>query len=151
MEIGDAVLHPRYGIGTIESIEGRLEDGKTRDYYVIPKPSISSTILVAVEAADELGVRPLATTETLKQAISILSGEADDTDLCAEEQTIRWSDPIDLARAIRYGVIQPKQRYPRTSMQRQLKHAKKLLGEELSAVLGMSEESITALVNRTTA
>ena len=53
MEIGDAVLHPRYGVGIIKSIEERLEDGTPRNYYVIPKPSISSTILVAVDAADE--------------------------------------------------------------------------------------------------
>jgi len=151
MEIGDAVLHPRYGVGTIESIEERLEDGKTRDYYVIPKPSISSTILVAVDAADELGLRPLSTAETLKQAVSILSGEADDTNLCDEEHTISWSDPIDLARTIRNGAIQPKRRYPRVSLQHQLKHAKKLLGEELSVVLGMPEETITELVSKTPA
>ncbi|MCE5324748.1 hypothetical protein LLG46_15745 [bacterium] len=151
MEIGDTVLHPRYGVCVIESIEKRLKDGKARDYFVIPKPSISSTILVAVEAVDEIGVRPLATAEELQQAVSILSGESDDTSLCSEEHEISWSDPIDLARAIRHGVIQPKTRYPRVTQQRQLKHAKKLLGEELSAVLGMSEESITTLVEKTTA
>lgn len=149
MEIGEAVLHPRYGVGTIESIEERLEGDNTRDYYVIPKPSISSTILVAVDAADELGLRPLATAETLKEAVSILSGEADDANPCNEEHTISWSDPIDLARTIRYGITQPKSRYPRVSLQHQLKHARKLLGEELSAVLGMSEERIGELVGKT--
>lgn len=148
MEIGDTVLHPRYGVGVIESIEGRLEDGKTRDYFVIPKPSISSTILVAIDAADELGLRPLANAETLQQAVGILSGTTDDTDFSAEEHVISWSDPIDLARTIRYGITQPKPRYPKATLQRELKHAKKLLGEELSVVLGLSEESITALVER---
>lgn len=148
MEIGDAVLHPRYGVGIIESIEERVEDGVVRDYFVIPKPSISSTILVPVDAADELGLRPLAAAEELRQAVSILSGEADDTTPCADDHRISWGDPIDLARAIRSGVTEPKPRTPKVTQQHQLKRARMLLTEELSAVLGMSEESITALVGK---
>ncbi|MEN6371813.1 MAG: CarD family transcriptional regulator [Armatimonadota bacterium] len=148
MEIGEAVLHPRYGVGVIESIEERSEYGVDRNYYVIPKPSMASTILVPVDTADQLGLRPLATAETLKQAISILSGEADDADLCDEEAAINWSDPIGLARAIRGGMIGPKSRYPKITQQQQLKRAKRLLTEELSAVLGMSEESSIALIDK---
>jgi RNA polymerase-interacting CarD/CdnL/TRCF family regulator len=146
MKIGDAILHPRYGVGIIQSIEKRLEDGVTRDYYVIPKPSISSKIFVPVDAADELGLRPLATAERLEQAVSILSGKADDTSLYAEEHTISWGDPIDLARVIRIGAIEAKPHTHKVTQQNQLKRAKMLLTEELSAVLGLSEESITALV-----
>ncbi|MEN6519736.1 MAG: CarD family transcriptional regulator [Armatimonadota bacterium] len=148
MEIGDAVLHPRYGVGIIKSIEERSEDGMSRDYYVIPKPSMASTILVPIDTADQIGLRPLAAAETLKQAISILSGEADDTNLCDEELTINWGDPIDLARAIRSGIIGPKSRYPKITQQQQLKRAKKLLTEELSAVLRMSEESVITLIDK---
>lgn len=148
MEIGDTVLHPRYGVGTIDSIEERLEDGETRDYYVIPKPSISSTILVPVDTADELGLRPISSADKLKQALSILCGERKDTDSADEQHVLSWSDPLDLARIIRNGAAEPKSRYPKASQQHQLKRAKKLLGEELSVVLGMSEESIVALVEK---
>lgn len=145
MEIGDTVLHPRYGVGIIESVEKRLEDGVARDYFVIPKPSISSKIFVPVDTADELGLRPLTTAEKLEQVLSILSGEADDTNLCSEDYKINWGNPIDLARAVRTSLLGPKQRYPTAN---QLKHARQLLSEELSAVLDIPEGSIDALVDK---
>ena len=147
MEIGDTVLHPRYGVGIIDAIEKRQEDGEIRDYYVIPKPSISSTILVPVDAAGELGLRPVASEDELNQAVSILSGEDDESNNAAGMRALCWGDPIDLARAIRSGATEPKSRYPKASQQHQLKRAKRLLSEELSVVLGLSEDNITALVD----
>jgi RNA polymerase-interacting CarD/CdnL/TRCF family regulator len=147
MQIGDAILHPRYGVGVIESIEKRMCDGVIRDFFVIPKKSISSIIYVPVDAAEEHGLRPLTTVENLNQVVRILSGEADNENLCTEEHTINWHNPIDLARVIRNGIVEPYSRYPRTTQKHQLEHAKKLLAEELSAVLGMSDESINVLVD----
>lgn len=148
MIIGDAVLHPKYGVGVIRSIDKLMIDGVARDCFVIPKPSISSTIFVPVDAAEKLGLRLLSTASKLKQAVSILSGKADDTNLCTEDSKINWGDPVDLAHAIRIGGTKTKSGHIKASRQQQLKHARVLLAEELSAVLGMSEESMIALVDR---
>ena len=147
MDIGDTVLHPRYGVGVIDSIESREQDGENREFYVIPKPSISSTIFVPVEAADELGLRPVATPQELEQAIKILSGEGQEAKVVQGLRSLSWGDPLALAQVIRRQATEPKSRYPKVSEQHQLKRAKRLLAEELSAVLGMSEESISALVD----
>jgi CarD family transcriptional regulator len=147
MEIGDAVLHPRYGVGIIESVEKRLVDGVDRDYYVIPKPSISSTVFVPVDTAGELGLRLLSTAEKLKQAVSILSGETDDTNSYTKEHRINWGVPVNLARIIRSCIVP---RFPKVAQKKDIEHAKKLLAEELSAVLGMSEESIATLIDAKT-
>ncbi|MCE5199117.1 MAG: CarD family transcriptional regulator [Armatimonadota bacterium] len=144
MHVGDTVLHPRYGVGTIDAIEQRVQDGECREYYVIPKPSLSSTIFVPVDAADEVGLRPVASPDTLQEALDILSGEGDVPKNEGVKNLI-WGDPIALAGAIRRGVTEPKSRYPKVSEQHQLKRAKKLLSEELEVVLGLSEESIGAL------
>lgn len=146
MDIGDTVLHPKYGVGRIDSIEEREADGKTRDYYVIPKPSISSTIFVPVDDADELGLRPVSSPDKLKRVLEILTGEADDTSEPVSLRELSWTDPIALAQAIRRQAAEPKSRYPKVSEQHQLKRAKKLLAEEISVVLGLSEESVLALV-----
>jgi len=147
MKIGDKVIHPRYGVGTIGAIEERVQDGARRSYYVIPKPSISSTIFVPVDTADELGLRPLSSPEKLRQALQILSGEdealADSTGI----RNLAWSDPLALAGAIRRGVCEPKSRYPKVSELHQLKRAKKLLAEEIAVVLGLSEENIAAIID----
>ena len=147
MEIGDRVLHPRYGIGVIDGIETRVQDGEERAYYVIPKPALSSTIFVPIDSADEVGLRPVSSPDTLRKALSILAGELEDSPISSGLRNLSWSDPLELARAIRHQITEPKSRYPKVSEQHQLKRAKKLLVEELSEVLGLSEESLTAVMN----
>jgi CarD family transcriptional regulator len=147
MQIGDTVLHPRYGIGVIDHIEQRDQDGEIRDFYVIPKPSIASTILVPVDAADEVGLRPISSVDKLQQAIKILSGEAEERRLTCGLRDLSWNDPLALAQAIRHQATEPKSRYPKVSELHQLKRAKKLLAEELTAVLGMPDEKVAALID----
>ncbi len=147
MEIGDRVLHPRYGVGVIDGIETRVQDGLQREYYVIPKPSLSSTIFVPVDSADEVGLRPVASQDTLEEALKIIAGESDDTGVALGLRNLSWNDPLDLARAIRHQLEEPKARYPKVSEQHQLKRAKKLLAEELSIVLGVTEDSLVPILN----
>lgn len=147
MQVGDTVLHPRYGVGIIGSIESRVQDGERRDFYVIPKPSLSSTIFVPVDTADELGLRPVAPPETLKEVLNILKGRIGVDSDAPGFRTLTWNDPIELAHAIRKQANEPKPRYPKVSLQHQLKRAKKLLAEEVGAVLGISEDSFTAIID----
>ena len=147
MDIGDTVMHPRYGVGTIGGIETRLQDGEQREFYVIPKPSISSTIFVPVDSAEEVGLRLISEPDTLKEALEILGGRDGEGLEGSTLKNLRWDDPIDLARAIRHQATEPKSRYPKVSEQHQLRRAKKLLTEELSAVLGMTEDMIAALID----
>lgn len=147
MQIGDTVLHPRYGVGVIDHIERRDQDGEIREFFVIPKPSIASTILVPVDTADELGLRPISTPDKLEEAIKILAGETDESALASGLRNLSWNDPLALAQAIRNQATEPKSRYPKVSELHQLKRAKKLLAEEMSAVLGMPEETVAALID----
>lgn len=146
MQIGDAVLHPRYGVGVIGAIESRLQDGEKRDFYVIPKPSISSTIFVPVDTADEVGLRPLSSQDTLEEALKIL--ESGDGGIVTSPglRNLSWGDPLDLARVIRHQALEPKSRYPKVSEQQQLKRAKRLLAEEMKVVLGLTEEAVMGLI-----
>lgn len=147
MQIGDTVLHPRYGIGVIDHIEQRDQGGEIREFYVIPKPSIAATILVPVDAADEVGLRPISSPDKLKEAVRILSGEYDEHQSSGGLRDLSWNDPLALAHAIRHQATEPKSRYPKVSELHQLKRAKKLLAEELSVVLGMPDEKVAALID----
>ena len=146
MQVGDAVLHPRYGVGIIHSIETRVQDGEKRAYYVIPKPSIASTIFVPVDSAEEVGLRPLSSPDTLKEAIEILKGNGDGVQSSTKPRDFTWADPLELARIIRQHSVEPKPRYPKVSEQQQLRRAKKLLGEEMKHVLGLSEEAVAGFI-----
>ena len=84
--------------------------------------------------------------DTLEEALKILSGDGEDTRVDRGLRNLSWNDPLDLARAIRHQITEPKSRYPKVSEQHQLKRAKKLLAEELSVVLELPEENIAYLI-----
>lgn len=147
MDIGDTVIHPRYGVGIIDAIQTRAADGENRYYYVIPKPSISSTIFVPVDSAEEVGLRPVASIDTLNEVVKILTGECECLEVIAGPRGQGWEDPLILASMIKRKAAEPKPRYPKASEQNQIKRAKKLLAEEMSVVLGIPDDRIADLIN----
>ena len=69
MKIGDMILHPRYGVGKIESVEDRELNGEIKQYYVVPKIGMSSVIYIPVDVADDSGVRYLYSEEYMRTAM----------------------------------------------------------------------------------
>jgi len=100
-----------------------------------------------VDSAGELGLRPISSPDKLEEVVRILAGEAAELELTCGLRDLAWSDPLALAQAIRHQATEPKSRYPKVSELHQLKRAKKLLSEELAAVLGMPDDKVAALID----
>ena len=71
--VGDAVVYPLQGVGSIISCEKRRE----REYYRIGIAASDMDVLLPVENASALGLRHLATVTEAKKAISSLSEKKD--------------------------------------------------------------------------
>jgi CarD family transcriptional regulator len=56
-KVGDRVVYPLYGAGTVEAVEDKLIDGVVSGYYVIDLPVGNLRITVSVAKADALGLR----------------------------------------------------------------------------------------------
>ncbi len=56
--IGDKVVHPRYGAGTIVDIEEKRMGGEAARYYIIELIGRPSRLMVPVDNADNIGLRP---------------------------------------------------------------------------------------------
>ncbi|MFC2030661.1 CarD family transcriptional regulator [Chloroflexota bacterium] len=73
--VGDKVVHPGHGPGSIAGIESReLMDGPKR-YYVIDIPGQGLRVHVPVGKADEAGVRLAISQSRLPQVLSMLRGK----------------------------------------------------------------------------
>ena len=62
--IGDKIVYPLYGAGTIQDLENKDINGVTSTYYVLDIPIGNLTIHVSAAKADDMGVR-LVTEKTL--------------------------------------------------------------------------------------
>jgi RNA polymerase-interacting CarD/CdnL/TRCF family regulator len=71
LKIGQKIVHPRYGAGTVTSMRaGSVHEAL--GYYVIHIPSMSLTVHLPVDRLDEVHVRDVASKEKIKGALGVL-------------------------------------------------------------------------------
>ena len=58
-KVGDKVVYPLYGAGTVKAVESKLIDGVKADYYVLDVPIGNLIITVSVAKSEELGLRSI--------------------------------------------------------------------------------------------
>ena len=71
--IGDKVVHPKIGAGTVTGTGDRELIGGFKSYYVIEIPAWDSTVYVPAQTADELGLRPVSTPEVIANVLDMLA------------------------------------------------------------------------------
>jgi CarD family transcriptional regulator len=58
-ELGDHVVYPAYGAGTVAAKEERVFAGTTTRYYILKMVADEGEFMVPVEQAESLGIRPV--------------------------------------------------------------------------------------------
>lgn len=71
--VGDKVIHPAYGAGTIIEIDDKNIGDQQRTYYVIELLAQQGTLMVPVSRADKLGLR--LPVEKPAQVLTVLTSE----------------------------------------------------------------------------
>ncbi len=95
LRVGDAVIHPRYGFGTVKNVLTQEHDGADVEYYEIGLSDNNGMLSVPVEHAADLGLRRLvngvaATLERLREKAQPLPEHAR---LRSLELSARWNAP----------------------------------------------------------
>ena len=72
-KVGEKVFYPMNGVGIVEAIEEKEVLGKVQTYYLIQIPASNMNVMIPVDKAAKLGLRPITDKNTLQQ---ILSGSA---------------------------------------------------------------------------
>ena len=70
--IGDKVVYPIHGAGTIEGIEKKEIMGESQDYYIIKMPIDDVKVMVPTNRAQTIGVREIADKDEANKVFSIL-------------------------------------------------------------------------------
>ncbi len=73
--VGDKVVHPQYGAGSVASVECQESEGGSTSYYVVDIPDHGMIVHVPVLKAEELGLRPAMTLSAIRQVLSTLRSE----------------------------------------------------------------------------
>ncbi|MDX9999431.1 MAG: CarD family transcriptional regulator [Phenylobacterium sp.] len=74
--VGDHVVYPAHGVGLVQGIETQEVAGLKLEVYVITFDHEKMTLRVPTSKAKSAGLRPLAETNVVSQALNTLKGRA---------------------------------------------------------------------------
>ena len=89
--VGDKIVYPMHGAGTIDAIEEKNILGENQSYYVIKMPG-EVKVMVPTDRAEQIGVRNVIGKEEAEKVISIL-GE-DETEM-SQNWNKRYRDNME--------------------------------------------------------
>ncbi len=89
------IVYPLQGVGKIEKLQERDFKGELLLYYVIYLEESEMTLMVPVEKAEELGIRPVISKNNANKALKIL---ADEDETVITDWKLRYQTNIDLLK-----------------------------------------------------
>ena len=151
--VGDKIVYPMHGAGTIDSIEEKEVLGEKKQYYIINMPG-EVKVMVPTDHAESMGVRSIIDANGANKVLSIL--EKDETEM-SDNWNKRYRDNLDkmktgdiyqVADVVRNLSFKQKERGTlSTGEKKMLNNAKLILGRELVVAEHSSKDEIEQLVD----
>lgn len=144
-KIGDKIVYPMHGAGTIEKIESREILGEVKDYYILNIACGSMGLMLPVDNCDRIGVRNIVSREELSAAFDLLSGEStkmiDNWSKRQREnmEKLKTGNIRVVAEVVRNLTRMDRDRKLSAGEKKMLNNARKILLSEVMLVLGIDE------------
>ena len=153
--VGDKVVHPQHGPGSIAGIESReLLDG-TKRYYVIQMPGQGLTVHMPVRTADEGGMRLAISRSRLPWVLSMLRGRPRSLPKDYKERQeqigaqLRTGRVLQLAKVVRDLSWHRKRAHLTKTDSEYLRHGRDFLAAEMALVSGDAVADASKLIDAT--
>ena len=137
--IGDKVVYPMHGAGTIESIEEKEIFGDKSEYYIIKMPMNGMKLMVPTKTATNVGVREVSDGSVTEEVFKILEKPKQEyvhennwsKRYRANVDKIKSGDILELADVVRDLSHRHMERGLSTGEKKMLTSAKEILISEL--------------------
>ncbi len=151
--IGDNIVYPMHGAGTINAIEEKEILGEKQQYYVIKMPG-EVMVMVPTAKAEEMGVRSVIDSQSAGEVLKLL--EQNETEM-SDNWNKRYRDNLDkmktgdiykVADVVRNLSFKQKEKGTlSTGEKKMLNNAKLILVSELVLAEHASKDEIEKLVD----
>lgn len=143
-QIGDRIVHPLHGAGIVSEIVTQKVDREKRDYYLLRLPENNMDVLVPVETADKIGIRPVGSTEKAEAALRMIRefevtyGANWNARYHENINRIKSGDLEEVAKVIKILSVFDREKGLASGERKMLHNAKKILFSELALILDRS-------------
>ena len=150
--IGDKIVYPMHGAGTIDSIEEKDILGEKQSYYILKMPG-EVKVMVPIAKAEQVGVRSIIDKGAADKVFKVL--EQDETEM-NKNWNKRYRDNMDklksgdiyeIADVVRNLSFKQKEKGLSTGEKKMLNNAKQILVSELVLAEHASQEEVEQLVD----
>jgi CarD family transcriptional regulator len=151
--VGEKVVYPSQGVGLIKEIVEREFKNEKVTYYNIYLEVTDMTVMVPVEKAGGLGIRPIVKPDEAWKALELMGeeGEPNPTDWKMRYQMnldlLRKGTVLDIAAIVRSLYNRSKVKELPIMERKLYDSALKLFQDELSFALGKSKEEIETMIH----
>lgn len=149
--VGDKIVYPMHGAGTIDAIEQKDILGEKQDYYIIKMPG-EVKVMVPISKASEVGVRNVINKDEAGKVLQIL--EADETQMPnnwnkrykENMEKMKSGDVYEVADVVRNLSYKQKEKGLSTGEKKMLNNAKQILISELVLAEHASADEVENLI-----
>lgn len=94
--VDDRIVYPMHGVGIIEAIEKKTVLGKRGEYYMITIVNSGMKVMIPLDKADIIGIRPIIQKKDIKKVLDIL---AKDENSSSDDWKERYQNNIDKVKS----------------------------------------------------
>ena len=150
--VGDQIVYPMHGAGTIDSIEEKDILGEKQSYYILRMPG-EIKVMVPVDKAEQVGVRNIIDRTSADKVFSLLSQDETEMDKNWNKryrdnmEKIKSGDIYEIADVVRNLSFKQKEKGLSTGEKKMLTNAKQILVSELVLAQQADQNEIEELVD----
>ena len=150
--VGDKIVYPMHGAGTIDAIEEKDILGEKQAYYIIKMPG-EVKVMVPTARAEEIGVRNVIDKENAGKVLAIL--EENETEMSNNwnkryrdnMEKMKSGDIYEVADVVRNLAFKQKEKGLSTGEKKMLNNAKQILVSELVLAEHASQEDVEKMID----
>lgn len=152
--IGDTIVHPMHGAGTIESITSKIIDGKELEYYTLKLPTNNMTVMIPVASSKNIGIRDVMSREHADKLLALIPSIEVDTisnwNKRYRENVARIKTGIleDVISVIKSLALRDLKTGLSTGERKMLHSARQILLSELAVAKGISYASLEEIFDK---
>ena len=151
-KVGDKIVYPLHGAGTIDAIEQKDILGEKQDYYIIKMPG-EVKVMVPIAKAEQVGVRNIIDKEEAGKVLQVL--EAEETEMSNnwnkryQENMLKMKSGsvYEIADVVRNLSYKQKEKGLSTGEKKMLNNAKQILVSELVLAEHATEPEVIQLID----
>ena len=149
--VGDKIVYPMHGAGTIDAIEEKDILGQKQSYYILKMPG-EVKVMIPTAKAEEVGVRNIINKESADKVFGVL--EQDETAMDKNwnkryrdnMEKMKSGDIYEIADVVRNLSFKQKEKGLSTGEKKMLNNAKQILVSELVLAEHATQEEVEQLV-----